>query len=160
MVGIIGVRQNADRPPETWAMGGASTIKAAAYLPEFHMHARTGPPPIQNNAVEQAPTGRAVCTASDERDERELTGLDIINRLERVNWYGDGAGSAQFVIKNLPDKIACADIAADDARHESPSWGWRVECIWLCRAGYPFRKPNDDTTLTVVIFTRAAGQGR
>ena len=48
------------------------------------MHWRAGSPAIQNNAVEQAPAGCTVCRAPDESDERELTGSDFIDRLQRV----------------------------------------------------------------------------
>ena len=52
VVGIIGVWQNADRPPEARASGFAS---AAADRLVIHMHSRTDLPAIQNDAVEQPP---------------------------------------------------------------------------------------------------------
>jgi hypothetical protein len=120
------------------------------------VHARASPPPVQNDAVEQAST--VACTASDERAERVIASVDLIYRLERINCYGHGTGGAQFVIKNLPDKSACADMASDDAGHERPNWGWLVVGVWLCRSGYPFRERDNDTSIIVAIFIRAVGQ--
>jgi hypothetical protein len=62
------------------------------------------------------------------------------------------------VIKNLPDKSACADMASDDAGHERSNWGWLVVGVWLCRSGYPFRERDNDTSIIVAIFIRAVGQ--
>ena len=114
LVRIIGVPQNADRPLETcgqWA-SLVRVVRAVGNPHKFHVHARAGPPTIQNDAVEQPST--VACTASDERAERVLASVDLIYRLERINWYGDGwhvegTGGAQSVIKNLPDKSAYAD---------------------------------------------------
>jgi hypothetical protein len=53
VVRIVGVWQNADRPPEARASGFAS---AAADRLVIHMHSRTDLPAIQNHAVEQPPT--------------------------------------------------------------------------------------------------------
>jgi hypothetical protein len=148
IVRIIGVPLNADRPLEArgqWASLVGVAI-ASADRRELHMHARAGPPPIHNDTVEIALT--VAGTASNERLERALPSLDLINRLERIDWHGDVAGGAQSVIKNLTDKSAGANITSDGARHETPNCGWLVIDWRLHLGGYPFREPDDNTSVT------------
>jgi hypothetical protein len=148
------VPQNADRPLKTRASGIAFAPGDHA---EIHTDARSGSPPIQNDPLEQPPT--TALTAPDERFE-SLIGLDLINRVKRIDWHGDVASRGQFVIKNFPDKSAWAEIASDDAPHEKPSWRWLILGWWRSHAGDPFRKRNDDLSLTIAIVVAIVGDAR
>ena len=65
---------------ETRAVHDTVTISAAAQPIECHTHVRADPPPGNDDTLE--PAAQAGGTALDERDERVLTHLDLIDCVE------------------------------------------------------------------------------
>ena len=85
---------------------------------ESDMHGRAGPPTRKNDAVQQGRACDAVRSALDQRGERVLTDLDIIDGVERddgsgdrgrcdargAGWFEGGAGGAYLAVESLSDE--------------------------------------------------------